>query len=166
METTIFGFKKRVSIPFKEFSTPDPLLSLKEPSVWPLLEQIKIKGYVPYKKNQTPSNVISEGAIIISPQNILQIPYVSNQAEVVHKRKKRHGSTAVATSSLFMAELKMTKQSNKLPKQKKTTLKKQLFSENDTDSESSEIDPPLKDNSSFDLDDQNSQHGDNVNLRL
>lgn len=70
------------------------------------------------------------------------IPHVSNQADVVHNTNQCHGSTVVKASILFMEELKMTNQSKNLPKQKKTTFKKQLFSENKTDNESNKIDPP------------------------
>lgn len=98
--------------------------------------------------------MIPDGAIVISPQDILPIPRVSNQADVVHKRKKLHVSTVVATTTPFMEELKMTKQLKKLPKQKKTTLQKQFFSKNETDRESSEINPPLNKDDSFELDDQ------------
>lgn len=105
-------------MPFKEFSIRVHLLPLKQPIVWPLLEEVKIKCHVPYKK-RAPSNVISEGAIVISTQYILPIPLVSNQADVVHKRKKRYGSKVVTTSTPFMETLKTTKQPKKLPKQKK-----------------------------------------------
>ncbi|CAH1112851.1 unnamed protein product [Psylliodes chrysocephalus] len=54
----------------------------------------------------------------------------------------------------------MSKISKEPPKKKKAEIvKHQLFSENESDTESDEMDPPLNDESSFELDEQRSLNG-------
>lgn len=161
METAISGFKKTGIYPFQRIFGASSFAAVettnREATAGTSQDQ---RTCAVQEKPQTPSNVIPEGSIIVSPQDILPIPRVFNQGDGAPKRKRSHGSTVVATSTPFMEELKISKQRKEpAAKKKKKILKKQLFPENDNDSESSEIDPPLDDESSFELDDQTSPTG-------